>query len=490
MSKPVSRWAEPGYADIVGTAADLEAQSVRVDFANGDTVTLPLADVGIVSSSFSIGFDPDEGLSIDVFTPDQGTTTVSWSRIRAATDPAFAQELRRRDAEEARRLGARLRALREDKHLTQKAVASQMGMTTPQLSKIESGSYDLRTSTVQGLLRAMGGSYADIAGPNAPEVSQRSLRVEAERAGLPGGLIATLLAAAPRRLGPRLLERAFGWIAGGDGETATRRPLQIAVAFKSVSGIPSSDSPMVSLAVTLSQTLIDASDLPSAAQMSDDPLVLRRQVLEGHTTRVTFEALLEFAWRSGVAVLPLEARGGGFAAATWNLQGVPVIVLKESRPFVAYWLFDLAHEIGHLALGHTATTGLVDVESPNPGRAARDDQERAADEFALTLLMPNFRALVDEVRRETRGNYLRFKNAVDDVSARHDVSVGLLGMICAFELSDIGQDKDRWGSASNLARPEGEGRRIAVASAARRADLSRVDELDAALLSALVLSVG
>ena len=70
---------------------------------------------------------------------------------------------------------------REDRGLSQRDLAELVGMTPPQLSKIEGGYSDLRVSTVQTLLRAVGASFADIAGPDALEFSQKSLRSRAQR---------------------------------------------------------------------------------------------------------------------------------------------------------------------------------------------------------------------------------------------------------------------------------------------------------------------
>jgi len=65
--------------------------------------------------------------------------------------------------------------------------------------------------------------------------------------------------------------------------------------------------------------------------------------------------------------------------------------------------------------------------------------------------------LLQEVRREARGSHLCFKGAVASVADAARVSPGLLGMIAAYALTEVGQDKDRWGSATNLARPDGSG---------------------------------
>ena len=83
-----------------------------------------------------------------------------------------------------RRIGRRLRALREDRGLSQKDLAALVGMSGPQLSKIEKGTSDLRFSTVQTLLRAMGATLEDISGPGALERSQKAIRSRTEAHGV------------------------------------------------------------------------------------------------------------------------------------------------------------------------------------------------------------------------------------------------------------------------------------------------------------------
>ena len=494
MTEPSATWLEAGYADIVAARTNGDDLSITVEFANGDSTTVAVAQFGIPAGPFTLAFDPDEGLSVDVTPTDGRTRTLSWSQIRSATDERFAQELRRRDEDEARRIGARLRALREDRNVSQRDLAQQLSMTGAQLSKIETGTYDLRTSTVQGLLRVLGADYSDISGPDAPEMSQKSMRKIAERSGVPRDLFTTLAAATPRHSLLRLLERAFSWTPDEltSGAPSTRPPL-IGVAFKSLGRTDPSQSPLVNLAITVSRVALAGTQLPDYVPLPVDPDELRRRVLPGTGTDdgndLNLSTLIDAAWQAGVAVLPFDARGG-FTAATWTIGTTPVIVLKETRSFTAYWMFDLAHEIGHIALGHAAHGGVVDVESPTARRQPNDAQEQAADQYALDLLMPNHEQTLAEVRAQTRGNYLRFKNAVADVAARHHLSVGLLGMIAAYELTEIGQDKDRWGSATNLARDEGDGRPAVTAAARAHLSSGPLDPIDATLLDALVFVDG
>ena len=59
-------------------------------------------------------------------------------------------------------------------------------------------------------------------------------------------------------------------------------------------------------------------------------------------------------------------------------------------------------------------------------------------------------------------------------------------MVAAHELDDIGEPKDRWGSATNLARAEGNGREVVTSTLLSRVDLSRLSAVDSMLIEAAV----
>ena len=64
-------------------------------------------------------------------------------------------------------------------------------------------------------------------------------------------------------------------------------------------------------------------------------------------------------------------------------SGHPVIVLTQNHPY-GYALFDLAHELGHITLGHvTAEQAMVDKKID---AEADDEVEGAANRFAMELL--------------------------------------------------------------------------------------------------------
>ena len=483
MTEITGPWSEEGYADIVGAARS--GSELEIEFANGDVVLLPAARFG-VSGDFEVTTDPEEGLSVRIVAPPNQPLVLPWTQIRSAADPSFAQELRRRETEEARRIGLRLRALREDKNLNQRDVAKLVGMSAPQLSKIESGALDLRVSTVQSLLRAMGASLADIAG-EAPEVSQRSVIKSAEKAGVPREVVTALVSAAPRSSVARVMERAFGWrlsqLIAGD---LVRDALPPGVAFKATRpGKDLSVSPQVRLGQTIADIVRRAASVSQHQTLPTDGHTINLEARD-ESGQVTLPSLAKWAWDRGVPVVPLAGRGD-FYAAVWSGLPPPVIVLKDSRELAVYWLFDLAHECAHLALNHVGHDGLVDVDAPAPRMDTSDSIEQAANEFALEILLPDHQQLLSDVRREARGSHLRFKGAVATVAAAANVNAGLLGMVAAYALLEVGQEKDRWGSATNLARSDGPGREQVQQVARTFLTPKDLDEVDVLLIRELVL---
>lgn len=475
-------WAHPGYGDIV--SATLADDEIEVTFANGDVVALAPTRFGIMGHAFRVE-SVDGGQSVRVVDQSGEPRDISWSQIRALSDSSFAQELRRQDAEESRRIGRRLKALREDRNLSQRDLAKLADMSGPQLSKIESGNFDLRLSTVRTLLRALDADFADIANGDAPEVSQKALRKAAEKAGVPRDLVEKLLERTTRRSSTSVLARALNWDLEAlvNGVVRTR-PFEYEVAFKAV-GKKQPEAPLLWLAHHIASLARSSGVVPPFEGVPNDPLEMRHQVA-GEQDEITLESLLRWAWQVGISVIPMHGKGV-FSAAVWAIENSPTVILKDSRDVVAYWLFDLAHELGHIALGHITCMGLVDVEPPTL-RSTSDDIEAEATRFALDLLMPHHDALMREVRRRAQGNHLLFKGAVASAASQHRISPGLLGMVSAYELTEVGEYKDRWGSATNLAKPEGSGRQKTQATAAEYLSMASLDEPDSLIFEAAVFS--
>lgn len=480
-----SPWAAPGYGDVA--AVSKVGDDLEVMFGNGDLIRIAPSVLG-VAGAFELDTRPTlDGASVRIVT-GSGARDISWVQMRVATDPAFARQMREEDAKEARRVAHRLKALREDRGLSQRHLAALAGMSSPQLSKIESGTFDLRISTVQALLRAMGATLSDISGPGTPEISQKVMRKRAEEVGVARELIDRLASVSSRVQLPQLLQRGFGWTMDALTAGAPTSPQLVgAVQFKTITTADPKSSPLLALAAAVAQIVRRHVDAP-ASEPIPDAATARAQMLD-LSGQVTLASLVEWMWNRGIPVIPLHGKGG-FCAAVLSVDGRHAVIVKETRDHLAYWLFDLAHEFGHIALGHVHNEDLVDVDALSPGGSKEypDAQEEAANRFALELLLGDADSLVHEVERDAQGSYLRFKGAVVTVARKANVNAGLLGVVAAYELGDLGEPKDRWGSANNLSAADGSGRDVVRAALAGRLTTAVTPELDRLLLEATVFA--
>lgn len=98
--------------------------------------------------------------------------------------------------------------------------------------------------------------------------------------------------------------------------------------------------------------------------------------------------LIQVSWGLGIPVVktnvfPLDQKRMHAVASTRN--GRFAIILGESTRFPAKAAFSVAHELGHIFLGHIAgSRTLMDVEDVT--RTDGDGEEEAANAFALELL--------------------------------------------------------------------------------------------------------
>jgi hypothetical protein len=118
-------------------------------------------------------------------------------------------------------------------------------------------------------------------------------------------------------------------------------------------------------------------------------LSLRESILSGRQPFVALVDLLSVSWALGVSVVHLRvfpsAQKRMAAMAVRSRSGFSVLLGKDSMypPQVAFYL---AHELGHVALGHLAAdSAIVDLEDEQHA-GPTDNEEEAADRYALELL--------------------------------------------------------------------------------------------------------
>jgi transcriptional regulator with XRE-family HTH domain/Zn-dependent peptidase ImmA (M78 family) len=173
-----------------------------------------------------------------------------------------------------------------------------------------------------------------------------------------------------------------------------------------------------------------------------------RNSLQEKYGAVDFKSVLAFAWEMGVVVLPLNDPGA-FHGACWRINGVNVIVLKQSLRYPARWLFDLLHELRHAGESPEAKEFEVieAAETSDERRNSKDEQEASwfAGQVALDGKAEDF---VTESLASAENDLRRLKRAVETVATRRQVSASQLANYMAFRLSLQGENW--WGVASNM----------------------------------------
>ncbi|PZT91745.1 MAG: hypothetical protein DI637_01760 [Citromicrobium sp.] len=115
-----------------------------------------------------------------------------------------------------------------------------------------------------------------------------------------------------------------------------------------------------------------------------------RSILLTESSAVDLPSLITACWALGVPVAhlkiwPLDRKA--MHAMVASRDDRHAILLVRETSFLSPMAFTLAHEIGHIALGHVRSDELL-VDAEDPGAAVEDDEEeRAADRYALEVLL-------------------------------------------------------------------------------------------------------
>jgi hypothetical protein len=145
--------------------------------------------------------------------------------------------------------------------------------------------------------------------------------------------------------------------------------------------------PTVQVASRLAQLIALGMREAPPFQGLPDALAIRDEIFMTSPSRlVNLETLLSYCWRHGIPVAHL----GRFPKRSKKIIGLaaifenrPIIVLASSRDALPWLAFDLAHELGHIALKH-ASAGKYEVDLEFPQQEAKEEKE--ANDFAGRLL--------------------------------------------------------------------------------------------------------
>ena len=160
-------------------------------------------------------------------------------------------------------------------------------------------------------------------------------------------------------------------------------------------------------------------------------LELRQSILRSKPF-IDLQSLLAACWALGVPVIhlrvfPLDAKRMHAMAA--RVAGRHAILLGRDAFYPAPVAFTLAHEIGHVMLGHVAATAAV-VDVGDPSEAPQGDrEEEEADRYALELLLGRSRP--DILTSAKRFNSRQLAQAVLDQGPTLGIEPGTLALCLA-----------------------------------------------------------
>lgn len=159
--------------------------------------------------------------------------------------------------------------------------------------------------------------------------------------------------------------------------------------FKNLSGESEQDrAAIASFGMALGSIIMGAVEVGQGV-LPNDALTIRNLILRNRPF-VGLLDLIALSWTSGVPVVHLRVfplRQKRMVAMCVRVGDRSAILLGKESNYPAQIAFYLAHEIGHIALGHLSNqAAIVDLESGRLDLEGADQEENEADRFALELL--------------------------------------------------------------------------------------------------------
>jgi hypothetical protein len=165
---------------------------------------------------------------------------------------------------------------------------------------------------------------------------------------------------------------------------------------------------------------------------------------------MTFAKALHFAWDCGIIILPLRD-SGAFHGAVWKIGERFVIALKQVTPLSSRWLYDLLHEIAHIACEHVTTDAALLEDKEISPEKRNDETEDEANEWAEDALFDGDSEQIEQACvAASKGKLQKLKAVLPDVARRFHINLGGLANYMAYRLA--AQGEDWWGTANNLQR--------------------------------------
>lgn len=495
-----ARWDRSSYQRMAHAVYD--NGELHIAFEDGTDVSV-LATKTLPPSVQDVNWREMSVSPFEIVVPaSEGEVTIPWTTIRVLVDSAFSAHLAQVAEAQAREIGSRIRQLRNIRGLTSKELAIRAGISQQSLSRIELGHHSVILPTLQRILAAMGYGLGDLVEGRSVPQSLNSLQGRLRRTGIDSEFVRARLFGADRKVVKHgsdsdtshldeLIERVgrvFNWSRSsilGHGPLNFDAAAIRAAHFKVPNTTNEQRVTMYTLyAHYLAHLVLKATPSLPYSSIPGDPGQLRAEVVEHHGA-LTLDALLRTAWRLGVPVLPLYDPGA-FHGACWRINDRAVVVLKQVTKSQGRWLFDLAHELKHVA-SHLVegVPGIVETAEITPFEQASEEKE--ASEFASNLLLyGRSEELAQRSVTVARGSVEKLKRAVVTVSTEEQVPVDVLANYMAYRLRL--QGKDWWGTANSLQQTNPHPWSIAKAILLEHLNVELLDTTDRTLLELALIN--
>ena len=388
--------------------------------------------------------------------------------------------------------------------LSQKALATQLGIKEQQMQRYEATEYAHSSlSRVMDIARTLGIQVREEVLLPSAQASPSILFKRLKQIGLDPEFVAKRLL--PPALRARLaqvddtemgqgaslalqastnISRVFGW---SPNVFFGPMPLQLdtsaakAVRYKKTKKADRNRINAYTVyAHFLALLVLEATESLPREPIPTEPSEVRENILSQYGS-LTFDHALLYAWSLGIPVLPLSDPGA-FHGACWRVDGRNVIVLKQKTQSSARWLFDLLHELRH-AGQEPDNDQLSIIEASDTAQERRESlDEQEASRFAGNVILDGrSEELANLCVDAARGSVERLKAALPRVAEKEHVPIDTLANYMAFRLSL--QEINWWGAATNLQSTNHEPWQIARDIFLRQVTFDRLNEVDRNLLA-------
>lgn len=503
----MKHWENKDY-QIIETV-QLVNDTIHISFKNGDSVTLlveRLLPPGFVYNDDEVLLDADNHIVIPT---KNSQFLIPWDKIRILTDSKFGEFMAAESEKYAKRIGSKLRAIREKKGIKNIELANRSGLTPQTITRIEKGQTDVSFTTLSKILGAMGSTLVDLSKNEIEEVGIKTFQSVLSRINEIGLNKAFVLSKIiPSQIQNKIqeyegdvpsllidetvsyLSYVFGWTDKEFWEnkklSVSEIPIKLAY-FKKPSKTNEKQIKAYSHYVYfLAKTVIKAYrekpilDFPT----SKDDFVKQ---YSNNYEELNVSNLISYTWDLGVCILPLDDIGI-FHGACWNINNKNIIVLKQKNNSHARWLFDLLHELYHV-FAHLSSkdTAIIEQDEITPFSEI-NDEETEANVFANQVLFgDNFARLPEECVDVAKWDIRKLKSAIPIVAERNKIRTDALANLVAFRLGN--QNQNWWGTANGFQTTEPKPYDIAVRELIQRIDNKFLSNFESNLLEMAINSI-